>query len=93
LNILYKNFIRSKMHYGATRYGLRKRTEDATTEIRHIASKRVFKGSWGFLQDNTRTRLVGSKHNSNPRIKKNMDDRKRGGEERIADNQKIARNK
>jgi hypothetical protein len=38
----------------------------------------VLKGCWRFLQDNT-----------NPITKKNMDDRKRGGEERIAEHTAI----
>jgi hypothetical protein len=69
---------------GLRGYGLRKRNEDATTEIRHT-SKGVLKGFWGFLHDNTCTCPVGSTHNSNPRTKKNMDYRKRGGEERTAE--------
>jgi hypothetical protein len=97
LNILYKNFNRSKMDYGAAVARLRKRTEDATTEIRQT-SKRVLSACWGFLQDNYCICPVGSKHNSNPRTNKNMDDRKIGGKQRIAehtsrhDNQKSARN-
>jgi hypothetical protein len=42
-------------------------------------------GCCRFLQYNTCTCPVGSKHNSNPKAKKNMDDGKRGGEERIAE--------
>jgi hypothetical protein len=48
---------------GLRGYGLRKRNEDATTEIRHT-SKGVLKGFWGFLHDNTCTlgQFIGTKN-------------------------------
>jgi hypothetical protein len=76
------------MDYGATAYENAPKTQ--------LQKLDTLQGCWEFLQDNTYTCPVGRKHYSNPRTKKNTDDRKRDDEERIVehtsrhDNQKIA---
>jgi hypothetical protein len=76
------------MDYGATAYGNAPKTRLQKLDTFKKACLRVV---GGFFQDNTCTCPVGSKHNSNLRKKKNMDDRKRGSEERIAEHTSTAK--